>query len=60
MATVFKKFGCRSDGPLLVPESCSAMFGLEAGALDRGGGRAREPELVCEPKLFICIRKGST
>jgi len=34
------------DGPLLVPELCSAMFGLEAGELGRGGGRGREPELV--------------
>jgi len=34
------------DEPLLVPELCSAMFGLEAGALGRGGGRGREPELV--------------
>ena len=30
-----------------MPELCNAMFGLEAGALDRGGGRGREQELVC-------------
>ena len=41
------------DGPLLVPELCSAMFGLEAGALGREGGRGREPELVCEPELVL-------
>jgi len=38
-----------------VPVLCSAMFVLEAGALGRGGGRGREPELVCEPELFTCI-----
>ena len=27
------------DGPLLVPELCSAIFGLEAGALGRGKRR---------------------
>ncbi len=36
------------DGPLLVLELCSAMFGLEAGALGRRGGRGREPELVLD------------
>jgi len=40
------------DGPLLVPELCSAIFGLEAGALGREGGRGREPELVL---AFTCI-----
>ncbi len=34
------------DGPLLVPELCSAMFGLGAGALGGGCDRGREPELV--------------
>ena len=37
------------DAPLLVPVLCSAMFGLEAGALGRGGGRGRKPE------LFTCV-----
>ena len=43
------------DGPLVVPMLCSAMSVLEGGALGRGGGRGREPELVCEPELFTCI-----
>ena len=32
-----------------------AMSVLEGGALGRGGGRGREPELVCEPELFTCV-----
>ena len=43
------------DGRLLVPMLCIAMFVLEGGALGRGGGRNREPALVCEPELFTCI-----
>ena len=42
-------------GPVFVPLLCSAMSVLEGGALGRGGGRGREPELVCEPELFTCI-----
>ena len=43
------------DEPLYVPMLCSAMSVLEGGALGRGGGRGREPELVCVPELFPCI-----
>ena len=41
------------DGPLLVPELCSVMFGLEAGELGRGGGRGREPELVWDCTCIV-------
>ena len=43
------------DGPLLVPELCSTMFGLEVEALGRGGGRGREPEL-----FYLYRGNGST
>jgi len=46
------------DGPLFVPMLCSAMSVLEGGALGRGGGRGREPELVCEPELLPVSSEG--